>query len=107
MSLASDEYTPVKNLLLLRASKDVCDVEISQIQTIASMHGMNSILHIIDSEAALTKLADYKEPFDYVYLATHANPHGFGDDGYFVEWYKFSQIICPPEVSRIAEVLER
>ena len=88
----------MKTLLILRASKDVCDVEINQIKTIAEMHGMQTIVHIIDTAASITQLAAYGTRFDYVYLATHANPIGFGDDGYFVEWYEFAQTICPIDV---------
>ena len=91
----------MKTLLILRASKDVCDVEVSQIETIAKMHQMDTIVHVVDSPDSLPKLADYKRKFDYIYLATHANPDGFGDEGeggYFVPWYEFAQTICPLNV---------
>jgi hypothetical protein len=91
----------VKTLLILRASKDICDVEVSQIETIAKMHDMETIVHVVAASDSLAKLADYKKQFAYVYLATHANPVGFGDDGsagYFVTWYDFAQTICPIDI---------
>jgi hypothetical protein len=36
----------MKHILLLRASSDVCQVEVDQIQTIAKMHGMEPVLHM-------------------------------------------------------------
>jgi len=50
----------MKTLLILRASKDVCDVEINQIQTIAKMHDMETIVHVVASPDSLAKLATIK-----------------------------------------------
>jgi hypothetical protein len=89
----------MKTLLILRASQDICEVEIKQIETVAEMHGMATFIHTIDGPGALSKLDTYGTQFDYVYLATHANPEGFGDDGtYFVTWIEFAQVICPLDI---------
>jgi hypothetical protein len=89
----------MKTLLILRASQDICEVEIQHIETVAKMHGMTTFLHIIDGPDALSKLGTYGTKFDYVYLATHANPEGFGDSGtYFVTWFDFAQVICPLDI---------
>ena len=89
----------MKNLLILRASRDICDIEINQIQAIAAMHNMSVDVHPITESRSLNQLADYHKLWDYIYLATHANPDGFGDpEGYFVSWKKFSEIICPMNI---------
>jgi hypothetical protein len=91
----------MKHILLLRASSDVCQVEVDQIQTIAKMHGMEPVLHTVAGADSLARLADCHVQFDYIYLATHANPEGFGDDGtpgYFVPWYQFAHVICPMDI---------
>lgn len=89
----------MKNLLIIKGAKDICDVEVCQIKTIAGMFSMNVIEQLIDTVDALEQLATHNCKFDYIYLAAHANPNGFGDpEGYFVSWYDFSTGICPLDI---------
>ena len=49
-------------------------------QIAAKMHEMDTIVHVVAAPDSLAKLTDYKKQFDYVYLATHANPSGGRDE---------------------------
>ncbi len=89
----------MKHLLIIKASKDVCKVEVDHIRAIAGLFEMDVVEHTIDSTESLFELAALGKRFDYVYLAAHANTEGFGDpDGYFVPWYDFSMTICPFDI---------
>jgi len=85
----------MKQFLLLRASHDICQVEIEHIQTVARMHGLEPRVHLVDSQESLNSLEQYTFEFDYIYLASHANPDGFGDQQFFVPWFSFAHVICP------------
>ena len=89
----------MKNLLIIKGARDVCDIELSQIRTIAEMFGMDVTQHEVSSAGALNDLASFGKKFDYIYLAAHANPDGFGDPtGFSVSWFEFSTTICPLDI---------
>lgn len=95
----------MKNLLIIKGSKDVCDVEVNQIRSIATMHGIGVETHVVGSAEDWENLAKLNRQFDYFYLAAHANVEGFGDpNGYVLGWHEFARTICPMNIVKSSAV---
>jgi hypothetical protein len=91
----------MKNLIIVKGSKDICEVEVNQIRSVAMMHGIAAQTHVIRSTQDWENLAKLNLRFDYFYLAAHANAQGFGDPdpgGYMLDWHAFAQTICPMNI---------
>jgi hypothetical protein len=107
-----------KKLLIIKATKDLCAAELEHIKTIAVMFGMEHDTYEVTGPSAFQATipkADQccqgpqlpspspfraamtnKGKFDYIYLAAHANPEGFGesDGGRTTNWTDLGSDLC-------------
>jgi hypothetical protein len=97
----------MKRMLLLKASNDVCAIEIQHIQKICEMFGIEH------SVVELTDLADFPNQvqalgdFDFLYLGAHADVYGFGeaDLSRYFDWEHFGVTLCSSMCLRPESVL--
>jgi hypothetical protein len=87
-----------KNLLILCARSDSCDAEVGLIEAVGTLCGMNICKETIIKEDDLKGClcGRNNKKWDYVYLDTHADIHGFGDayGGLDLKWSKFAKVVC-------------
>lgn len=91
-----------KNILILKASKDICGNEIGLIENHCQLLEMNVYPETISNEAELEKVVEkYAKTevcFDYIYLCTHGSPKDFlvdiGDDEFDISWSRFAELMC-------------
>jgi hypothetical protein len=94
-------------LLFLKASSDICAAEVDHLKTVADMFHMESeIIEFVDREK-FEKDVTGRKPFDYIYLAGHANPEGFGeaDGSKFCSWWDFGTSLCATSILTNGSVL--
>ena len=91
---------PKKKMLILRATSDACDVEVSHIQTIAQMHQMEKPkVADISSRDELKEAISDGNSYDYIYIAAHGDCDGFGDnEGFDMSWEDFAFDLCTTDV---------
>lgn len=95
-----------KNVLILKATKDICGSEVGLMKNQCELLGMTVYEESILSEASLVSIISKYSAigvcFDYLYLCTHGNPDSFlvnlGDKEETIRWAKFSEIICENEI---------
>jgi len=93
---------PKKNILILKASKDICGNELGLIENHCKLLGMNVYPETISNEKKLVKVVSkYSSKsiaFDYIYLCTHGRPNDFLVDIGKVEieicWSRFAELMC-------------
>lgn len=96
------EEKPKKNILILKASKDICGSEIGLIENHCSLLDMNVFPETIATEEELKsvveKYAKDETVFDYIYLCTHGSPKDFlvdtGDEEIDISWSRFAELMC-------------
>ncbi len=92
----------MKNILILKATKDICGNEVNLIQNHCELLGMTVYSNDIQSEVSLRQtIQDYSTRninFDYLYLCTHGSTESFlvnlGGNDEHVRWSKFAELIC-------------
>jgi len=99
--------TSIPRLLFVKASSDICSAEVEHLKTVADMFLMQSEIIDFTDREKFEKDIMGKEPFDYIYLAGHANPDGFGEsDGTaFCSWYDFGISLCATGILKPGSVL--
>ena len=85
-----------KELLIVKASADICVAEVDHLKAIAGLYEMN---HCVAELTDITKFQDEVckgKKFDYLYIAAHADMVGFGDaeGGNFFLWGDFALALC-------------
>lgn len=87
-----------KKLLLIQACGIDSEInECKMVSTLCSMYGIEvSCLVANSNQELIDDLMSIKEPFDYVYLSSHGNVRGFGNQTETIdmEWLDFSSLIC-------------
>jgi len=91
-----------KNLLVLKATHDICGNEIGLIENQCCLLEIGYYQEDLDSLSTLQSICEKYDSmgisFDYVYLCTHANVEGFdmnvGGTSIESDWHEFSKIIC-------------
>lgn len=91
-----------KNLLILKAHRDICGNEIGLITHQAQLLNINVKEENIDSEETLNEVFEKYESigveFDFVYLCTHADGDAFeiemGNGISEMGWGRFGQLVC-------------
>lgn len=87
----------MKNLLVIKASSDVCPTEVSHIRATCGIFKMGFKLIEVSSEDDLREKLRDGTKYDYIYLCAHANHMVFGDnqkDGFELDWIDFGVIMC-------------
>ena len=101
-----EEEKKRKNILILKATSDVCGSEVGLISNHCQLLGMNVYMNEIESEESLYRTiysySEQKVKFDYLYLCTHGNTDCFlvnmAGEKYLIKWSKFAQLICEREI---------
>ncbi|MBI4024173.1 MAG: hypothetical protein HY360_04275 [Verrucomicrobia bacterium] len=83
-------------LLFVKASSDVCSAEVEHLKTVADMFLMESEVIEFGDKDAFENTLRGKMPYDYIYLAAHANLKGFGESNgsTFCSWWDFGIALC-------------
>lgn len=84
------------NILIIKASCDICQNEIDHIEIIAKMFGLiPEIVNLVDM-VQFQQSIFHKGPYQYIYLCTHASPYNFGeaDGSKLFSWEEFAQELC-------------
>jgi len=83
-------------ILIIKASCDICQTELDHIKTIAEMFSLSPVLVTLDDIAEFERAIFSKGPFRYVYLCTHASPYYFGesDGNKIFAWDQFATSLC-------------
>ena len=91
-----------KNLLILKASEDIHEAEVSNIQSQVELYGIRvTVVEALKNEditAALYKGVSY----DYIYLATHGCEDSWGNISGTIDmtWIEFGAHVCASGVSK-------
>lgn len=85
-----------KQLLIVKASSDICAAEVEHIRSIATMFDMKNCTVDITSIDDFRKKICPRRKYDYIYLAAHANTASFGtSDGIInIGWIDFAGVLC-------------
>jgi hypothetical protein len=95
-----------KNLLILRAHKDVCGNEIGIIETQGKFLNIGVFSEDLEDESSVFKIVEKHRElgrcFDFIYVCSHGNQNGFeinmdGKDRFF-SWASFGQAICESSI---------
>ena len=83
-------------ILIIKASNDICRSEIEHIKTIADMFSMSPVVVTLTDLDQFQAEITGKGPFQYIYLCTHANPTSFGeaDGSKFFFWEDLAISLC-------------
>lgn len=85
-----------KNLLIIKASSDICPSEIDHLKAIAAMFDIREcVVELRDMSAFRSQLCAGRK-YDYIYLGAHASVDAFGDpDGNTViPWIELATAFC-------------
>ncbi|MBK9047956.1 MAG: hypothetical protein IPL74_15125 [Bacteroidetes bacterium] len=96
----------MKNILILKATKDICGNEVGLLKHHCQLLGMNVFVQKVKTESSIKylvhKFAKKKIKFDYLYLCTHGSINGFlvdmGKEELHIQWSKLSQLFCETEI---------
>ncbi len=85
-----------KQLLILKAAKDVCVAEIDHIKAVAEMFAIKSCVKEFQDQDTFRDEVCNGGKYDYLYVAAHADLNGFGeaDASIFIDWEEFAAILC-------------
>lgn len=85
-----------KEILIIKASSDICVAEVDHIKAIAGLYDMRYCVTELSSIDEFKNKVCIGRKFDYIYLASHANTEGFGEaDGHvFFSWEEFALALC-------------
>jgi hypothetical protein len=86
-----------KRLLILKAASDVCASEIAHLRTIAEMFGIEHCTITMKNRDDFDRqIVNCAGPYDYVYLAAHANTEYFGesDGSIAIKWPLLANAFC-------------
>lgn len=91
-----------KQLLVLKASEDISDMEITNIVSQITMYGIKSVIKTIDSYKTSYNVLHSRKQYDYIYLATHGCETSWGNiSGTLdVTWIDFGAMICHSNVTK-------
>jgi hypothetical protein len=96
-----------KDILIVKASSDICVAEVNHLKAIAGLYSMNVCV------AELNTIDEFKvqvckgRRFDYLYIAAHADLKGFGEANgtpYF-QWEEFALALCEADCLNPGAVL--
>lgn len=91
-----------KNLLVLKASEDISDLEIANIVSQITLYGIKSDIENIDSYKKLYDVLHSGKKYDYIYLATHGCETSWGNiSGTLdISWIDFGALVCHSDVTK-------
>lgn len=70
---------PTKNLLIIKASSDICAAEVDHLKAIAEMFNIREcVVELRDLSTFHSQLCSGQR-YDYIYVGAHANAYWFGD----------------------------
>ncbi len=87
----------MKKMLFIKASKDISDLSVIDINCHAMCHSISvKTIEIKSQDELENELRKLKEKFDYIYLAAHGNDKQFGDtdNSFILKWEYLGQILC-------------
>lgn len=92
----------MKEMLILKASEDIKDVEIDNIASQAKMYNIQCYIFKIDSYQKLYETLFTPQKYDYIYLATHGCETSWGNISGTVNitWLNFAAMICGSHVAK-------
>lgn len=95
-----------KKLLIVEASEDITCSETDHIKTVAGLFDMTHETCKFESPQQFNADRKDKPPVDYIYLAAHANPHGFGEpEGTSHSWNDFGLVLCEINAIKSGSIL--
>lgn len=94
-------------MLLVKASNDVCSTEVSHIEKICDMFGINHEVIELESLETFLEQAQALGKFDYLYLGAHADQHSFGEanGSPSYSWNDFAITLCSADCLNPESVL--